>query len=188
MAFGLLSLPTELICHILLLLTPKDICCCAIACKTLRDVAQSTVHVQYKLELYAQGFTETATLDSIADISIKMTSLKKMGLLWRSGFHLNTVFEETVALPGLRYSWPQFMKCGLWWMPSGEDRRLFIRDCKTNAKSSQTWLQHDLPQYTFVIVDPLQDLKVVFSVCLGHTVTDTEQDRPFIWMSFGLVR
>ncbi|KAG1823949.1 uncharacterized protein BJ212DRAFT_1476799 [Suillus subaureus] len=79
-AIGFLSLPTELICHILFLLAPRDLCRCAMTCKTVQNAAQNSIYVQYKLELYAQGFTETRTLNSIS-VDRRMSSLRKLDLV-----------------------------------------------------------------------------------------------------------
>ncbi|KAG1876168.1 hypothetical protein C8R48DRAFT_374371 [Suillus tomentosus] len=110
MAVGLSSLPTELICHILFFLTPKDICRCAITCKIVWNAVQSSVHIQYKLELYAQGLNETdsTNADSIG-IARKMRSLKNLASLWESGCHVNTVFQDVVTRDE-QYMEPQFVK------------------------------------------------------------------------------
>ncbi|KAG2029207.1 hypothetical protein BDR03DRAFT_976008 [Suillus americanus] len=82
MTVGFLSLPTELICHILALLNPKDINRCAMTCNTFRIVVRNSAGIQYKLEIYAQGLisTETATMHSNG-ISGKTCSLKKLAYL-----------------------------------------------------------------------------------------------------------
>ncbi|KAG1898368.1 uncharacterized protein F5891DRAFT_1239269 [Suillus fuscotomentosus] len=187
MAIELFLFPTELIWRILSILAPRDICRCAITCRAFWNMIQNSVHIQYQLELYAQGFIKTATMDSI-DVSREMSSLKRSTSLWRSGLHLNTVLEERLmnstfpehpSLPWLRFG----MKCGLLWMlvQSG----LFIRDYNTNTNLSRTWAIHDLSSQrrpNFLIVDPLQDLVVIVSLSGIITVADTEQDYHAFWV------
>ncbi|KAG0696551.1 hypothetical protein DFH29DRAFT_195343 [Suillus ampliporus] len=174
MVVGLLSLPTELICHILLHLTPRDLSRCATTCKTIGDVAQNSVDIQYQLELYAQGFTEPHTLDC-RDVSRKMCSLKKLTSLWRSDFHLNTVCEEIA--PVVNGHLTQSVKCGTWWIWGQDD--LLIRDFKTTTKLSHTSPRLDWSsQYQnwwlmSVVIDPLQDLVVAVSLPRSTHVTDT---------------
>ncbi|KAG1737458.1 hypothetical protein EDB19DRAFT_958924 [Suillus lakei] len=185
---GIFSLPTELICHILLLLHFRDLSRCALACKTFWHVAQNSVDIQCLFELYSQGFTETPTVDWV-DVSSKMHSLKRLASLWRSDFHLNTVFEEAVAADiANSFFREQSMKYGLWWMYA--EGILFIRGCDTNTKLSQT-----LPMWSFVlpgladvfyvvrsiIIDPLQDLAVAASFETGD-----ERDRHVFSVSFRL--
>ncbi|KAG2125396.1 hypothetical protein DEU56DRAFT_825426, partial [Suillus clintonianus] len=182
-AIGFLSLPTELICFILSLLPPRDLCRCAITCKAVRDAAQNSIHVQYKLELHAQGFTETAALDSI-DVNRKMSSLKRLASLWRSGFHTNTIFQDTNTTSPVSVNLPgrQYVKCGIWWM--WENENIFIRDCNTDRKLSHPFPRHErLSQDRFsgsvrtVVLDPIQDLVVVIPMPGLCTVTGTEQDH-----------
>ncbi|KAG1793512.1 uncharacterized protein HD556DRAFT_1374374 [Suillus plorans] len=188
-AIGIFSLPTELICHILLLLHFKDLSCCVLTCKAFWHVAQNFVDVQFLLELYAQGFTETPTLDWV-DVSSKMYSLRRLASMWQSDFHLNCVSEQTVAIgnilspyiPGL-----QSVKCGIWWM--WVNNRLFIRECDTNFKSTQTWPEQSfgsLVDWPFfvrsVVIDPLQDLAVMVS---SYGVFDM-LDRRVFSMTFRL--
>ncbi|KAG2130838.1 uncharacterized protein EDB93DRAFT_1179126 [Suillus bovinus] len=191
MAVGLLSLPTELICHILLFLTPEDICRCAIICKIVWGAAQNSVHIQYKLELYAQGLNETdsADADSIA-IARKMSSLKNLASLWRSGFHVNTVFQDVVASNDPRIQ-PQSMKCGTLWV--WRMNTLLVRDCKDKTKTSQVWPKHDLFKQSVhihnlvacsVVVDPLQDLVVAISAPSVFHSGDAQQDHPVCWVDF----
>ncbi|KAG2071510.1 hypothetical protein BDR04DRAFT_1098308 [Suillus decipiens] len=183
---GILSLPAELICHILLLLHFKDLSCCVLACKTFWHAAQNFADIQFLFELYAQGLTETPSLDWV-DVSSKMYSLKTLASMWRSDFHLNTIFEETatVDIAGdiLRM---QSVKCGLWWMYSEVTGRLFIRGYDTNTKLSQTLpgpslvSQENFIMLTSVVVDPLQDLVVIV---LGSTNT---QDHDVFSVAFQL--
>ncbi|KAG1872278.1 hypothetical protein F4604DRAFT_1904188, partial [Suillus subluteus] len=187
MAVELFSFPTELIWHILLILTPQDICRCAITCEAFWNVIRNSVRIQYKLELYAQGFTETATLHSIG-VSRKMSLLKKSASLWRSGLHLNTVFEERVmistfpahpSLPSLLSG----MKCGLLWMLVNGD--IFVRDYNTNTNLSRTWALHSLSSQhrpKNLAINPLQDLVVTVSSPDVVTVTDAEQDHHTFWV------
>ncbi|KAG1744119.1 uncharacterized protein EDB91DRAFT_210809 [Suillus paluster] len=185
MAVGFLSLPTELLCHILLLLTPRDLCCGAIpTCKTLCYAVQNSAHIQYKLELYAQGFTETATLDSIG-ISRKMHSLKKLESMWRSDFHVNIVFQAEVTTSATHGA--QYMKSGLWW--TRRDHNLFIQECNPDIKLFRTWPSHSLSlrsQHILqsVIVDPVQDLMVVVSSPSPHVANDADQDHCVFSMEF----
>ncbi|KAG0698520.1 hypothetical protein DFH29DRAFT_877944 [Suillus ampliporus] len=116
-----------------------------------------------------------------------MCSFKKLASLWRSDFRLNTVFEESLVVPWVRSVWsrsvwPQFLKCGFWWMP-GKDH-LFIRDCNTNTDFSQTCPKYNLPQNTSVLVGPLQDVIVVLSNGDRNVIED---EYPVIRMSFALV-
>ncbi|KAG1847602.1 hypothetical protein F4604DRAFT_1975550 [Suillus subluteus] len=181
---GILALPTELICHILLLLTLGDLSRCVSACKTFWHVAQSSSDIQFLFGLYAQGFTDT--LDWV-DVSSKMYSLKRLASMWRSDFYLNPVFEETVAVDIVNYSLDmQSVKCGLWWMYALAAGRLFIRGYGTNTKLSQTWprrslvLQEDIFFFMLrsVAVDPLQDLAVV------AFETGDEQDHDVFSVAF----
>ncbi|KAG1885312.1 uncharacterized protein F5891DRAFT_1064550 [Suillus fuscotomentosus] len=192
MAVGLSSLPTELICHILLFLTPKDICRCAITCKIVWDAVQNSVHIQYKLELYAQGLNETdsTNADSIG-IASKMCSLKNLASLWRSGFHVNTVFQDAVTRDE-QYMEPQFVKCGTLWVWRMND--LLIRDCKKKTKPPQMWPEdglfqqshtHNLTRHS-VVVDPLQDLVVAISSPPTLTWDDARQDQLIFWVDFWL--
>ncbi|KAG2032136.1 hypothetical protein BDR03DRAFT_63270 [Suillus americanus] len=180
---GFLSLPAELICYILFLLTPRDLCRCAIAtCKIFRDAAQDSVQIQHKLELFAQGFTEIITRDSI-DFVKKNSSLKKSAFMSRSDFHVNTVFQEAVPTPHAATQETQFMKCGLWWMSRDDD--LLIHECSTNA--TRTWPNHSLspmPQHDLVsvIVDPLQDLVVTISLPHSIDVHHSVQAHHIFWL------
>ncbi|KAG1726607.1 hypothetical protein EDB19DRAFT_226184 [Suillus lakei] len=118
-----------------------------------------------------------------------MHSLKRLASLWRSDFHLNTVFEEAVAADiANSFFREQSMKYGLWWMYA--EGILFIRGCDTNTKLSQT-----LPMWSFVlpgladvfyvvrsiIIDPLQDLAVAASFETGD-----ERDHHVFSVSFRL--
>ncbi|KAG1766858.1 hypothetical protein EV702DRAFT_785613 [Suillus placidus] len=189
-AIGFLSLPTELICHILCFLTPRDLCRCAMTCKTTQNAAQSSIHVQYKLELYAQGFTETRTLNSIG-VHRRMSSLKRLVTLWQSVFHASTVFEDAVSSIKINFPDLQYMKCGIWWTWDGDN--IFIRDCNTNIKLShsfprrqqfsQDWLPRSVRS---VVLDPIQDLVVVVpfpGICI---VTGAEQNRHIFSVEFRL--
>ncbi|KAG2139172.1 uncharacterized protein EDB93DRAFT_703106 [Suillus bovinus] len=189
MTIELFSLPTELTWHILLILDPREICRCAMTCKTFWNMIQNSVHIQYKLELYAQGFTETATLDLIG-VSRRMSSLRNLASLWRSGLHLNTILEERVmistfpehpSLPWLRFG----MKCGILWMLI--QGGLFIKDYNANTDLSCTWAIHDLSSQhrpEFLTMDPLQDLVVIVSLpgVVTVTVTNVEQDHHAFWV------
>ncbi|KAG2749490.1 hypothetical protein P692DRAFT_20462110 [Suillus brevipes Sb2] len=189
-AIGFLSLPTELICHIICFLTPRDLCRCAMTCKTVRNAAQNSIHVQYKLELYAQGFIETRTLNSLG-VDKRMSSLKKLVTLWRPVFHASTVFEGSVSpvmdyLPGIQY-----VKCGIWWMCDNDN--LFIRDCNTNIKLSHSFPRHEqfsqdrLPgPVRSVVFDPIQNLVVLVSLPGICIVTNAEQGRHIFSMEFRL--
>ncbi|KAG2053029.1 hypothetical protein BDR06DRAFT_485445 [Suillus hirtellus] len=84
--------------HIVLLLHFKDSSCSA--CKTFWHVAQNFADIPCVLELYAQGFMETLTLDWV-DISSKMHSFKKLASMWQSDFHLNSVLKKQQLEPGL---------------------------------------------------------------------------------------
>ncbi|KAG2115505.1 hypothetical protein DEU56DRAFT_840705 [Suillus clintonianus] len=190
-ATGFLSLPIELICYILILLTPRDVSRCAVTCKFFSGVVRNSVDIQYKLELYAQGFinTEIATMDSFG-ISSKMHSLKKLASLWRSDFHANTVFETSFAAAEPLFAMPAkciSLKCGLWW---GHMRDFLIRDCNTNPKLSRTWSKDDLfPQSVlpgFVTFHALQDLMVVLPWPDSFTVTDAGQDHYVFLVEFRL--
>ncbi|OAX37297.1 hypothetical protein K503DRAFT_857449 [Rhizopogon vinicolor AM-OR11-026] len=191
MEVGFLSIPAELICHILLFLSPTDICHCATTCKTVWRIARKSVHVQYELEIYAQGFMETATL-SLIDSSTKLSSLKKLSSLWRSNYwHAKTVFEEVVnTVHGVPLSGVQSVKCGIWWMWA--QGNLFIRDCNANAKLSRTWPTNGLSVSTqhlllcSVIVDPLQDLVIALSSQTPFTVVDAGQDYRVFLVEFRL--
>ncbi|KAG0692268.1 hypothetical protein DFH29DRAFT_540297 [Suillus ampliporus] len=121
-----------------------------------------------------------------------MCSLKKLASLWRSDFHLNTVFEEAVV--GSDYeqlrgsSKGQFVKCGLWcW---DELHNFFIRDCSTNTNLSRTWPLHSLhSQHLFehhVNADPLQDVVVIVSAPRVIIVTDGGQDQAVFWVGIRL--
>ncbi|OJA13455.1 hypothetical protein AZE42_02303 [Rhizopogon vesiculosus] len=188
MAVGFLSLPAELICHILFLLTPRDICHCATTCKTVCDAARNSVDIQYKLELYAQGFTETATLDSV-DVPTKMSSLKKLASLWRSDFYAKTVFEEVAAgTDDEDFSERQYMKCGFWWMWA--QRNLFVRDCNASITLSRKWPTHNFSaEHQFlrsIIVDPLQDLVITVSSQISFVVIDAGQNHHVFLVEFWL--
>ncbi|KAG2125406.1 hypothetical protein DEU56DRAFT_825476 [Suillus clintonianus] len=187
MAVGLLSLPIELICHILLILTPGDLCHCITTCKIVWDAAQNSVHIQYKLELYAQGFNETGatTPDSIG-VSTKMCSLKRLGSSWRSDFHTNTVFEDRVVCSDeLQLQGIQSAKCGIWWMARWEreweqaNLRVLIRECKANTTHSNITLrglvsQHHHWRPRSIVIDPLQNLVVAISSAARIDMPNTE--------------
>ncbi|KAG1753380.1 hypothetical protein EDB19DRAFT_1668979 [Suillus lakei] len=175
MAVGLLSLPTELICHILLFSTPRDLCRFAITCKIVWNAARNSLHIQYKLELYAQGFNETsATIPDSNDVSRKMYSLKKLASLWRSEFRINTVFQAGVAASYELFPGTQSMKCGTWWM--------WERGGANATHSNTTWPRRGLLRphrdrsLTSVVVDPLQDLVVAFSASDRLQMPNTELD------------
>ncbi|KAG2338090.1 hypothetical protein BDR05DRAFT_729085 [Suillus weaverae] len=192
MAVGLSSLPTELICHILLFLTPEDLCRCALTCKTVRDATQNSVHIQYKLELYAQGLNETdATGADSTSIARKMCSLKNMAFLWRSNFHVNTVFQDAVSSDE-HFLGPQSVKCGTLWV--WRTNSLLIRDCKKRTKLPHVWPEHSLfKQFGHshglimhsVVVDPLQDLVVAVSSPMFN-LDDSQQDHLVFWVDFWL--
>lgn len=203
MVVGFLSLPTELTCHILLFLPPKDLTRCTIVrcfhssfsfrltstlrqtCKTVHDAARNSVPIQYKLELYAQGLDETVTLNS-TDVSKKMHFLEKLASLWRSDFDAKTVF-------GLRADsdhWNGQWKCGFWWTwleYEGSDN-LFIWDCNAGLELAHPC--KEVPKHTpcpdgyaldMVAVDPLQDLMILlFSSCESteaNTYTWPQHDK-----------
>ncbi|KAG2050321.1 hypothetical protein BDR06DRAFT_998672, partial [Suillus hirtellus] len=83
-AVGFLSLPTELICHILILLNPRDISCCAMTCNIFWLVVWNSVYIQYKLEIHVQGLigTGTAAMNSSSVSRKRLCSLKKLASLW----------------------------------------------------------------------------------------------------------
>ncbi|KAG2125419.1 hypothetical protein DEU56DRAFT_825580 [Suillus clintonianus] len=186
---GFLSLPTELICYILFLLTPRDLCRCAIAaCKTFRDAAQNCVRIQHKLELFARGIIETTTQDSIQYFKTN-SSLKKFVFMSQSDFHVNTIFQKAVAAAPTTTKEAQFMKYGLWWTSREED--LLIQECNTNTR---TWPNHNLspmPQHVLapVIVDPLQDLVITISLprFVLVNVHNVKQDHHVFWLEFRML-
>ncbi|KAG2358892.1 hypothetical protein BDR07DRAFT_1416399 [Suillus spraguei] len=189
MAVGLLSLPTELICYILILLNPRDVSHCAMTCNTFLVAVRNSVEIQYKLEIYAQGLisTETATTKSDS-ISSKMRSFKKLASMWQSDFHANIIFETAVAtaIPHALGIPPpiQSVKCGLWWTHLAS-KKFCVQDCRTNTKLSRTWSENDwLPD--FDAFDPLQDLIVIFSSPHSFTVTNAEQDHRIFSVEFRL--
>ncbi|KAG1856417.1 hypothetical protein F4604DRAFT_1798117 [Suillus subluteus] len=183
-----LSLPAELICHILFLLTPRDLCCCAIAtCKAFRDAAQNSMQIQHKLELFAQGFTETITWDSI-DFVKENSSLKKSAFTSQSDFHVNTIFQGAVPTAHAATQETQSMKCGLWCMSRDSD--LLTQACSTNA--TRTWPNHSLspmPQHDLaaVIVDPLQDLVVTISLPDSIDVHNSVQAQHVFWLKIRML-
>ncbi|KAG1902595.1 uncharacterized protein F5891DRAFT_1171940 [Suillus fuscotomentosus] len=191
MAVGFLSLPTELICHILILLNPRDISRCALTCNIFWLVVRNSVHIQYKLEIYAQGLTSTgATTMNSTGISKKtLCSLKTLASLWRSDFHATTTFETVVAISVTEYI-PflpiQDVKCGLWWSCSLGEDKFYIQGCGTNPTLSRTFVG-DFDGFLTTTFDPLQDLMVV---CSEHhddvTVTDAKQDYHVCWVEFRL--
>ncbi|KAG2107065.1 uncharacterized protein F5147DRAFT_220932 [Suillus discolor] len=188
MAVGFLSLPTELICHILILLNPRDISRCAMTCNILWLVVRNSVYIQYKLEIYAQGLTSTgaATMNSTGVSKKTLCSLKKLASLWQSDFHASTTFETVVTtvatwermLPAI-----QDVKCGLWWSHSLDEDKFYIQGCGTNPTLSRTWSIGDVEG--FFTFDPLQDLMVVRSEPDDVvTVTDAKQDYHVCWVEF----
>ncbi|KAG2130831.1 uncharacterized protein EDB93DRAFT_1179089 [Suillus bovinus] len=186
-AIEFLSLPTELICHILSLLTPRDLCRCAMTCKIVRNAAQNSIHIQYKLELHAQGFTETRTLNSI-DVDSRMSSLKRWVTFWPSVFHASSVFEDAVPIMNL-HSGIQHMKCGIWWMWDNDN--FYIRDCNTNIKLSHSFSRYEQffqgrmsGSVRSVVLDPIQDLVVVILFPDIYTVTGAEQGRHIFSVEF----
>ncbi|KAG1800425.1 uncharacterized protein HD556DRAFT_1035629 [Suillus plorans] len=194
MAVGFLSLPTELICHILILLHPRDISRCAMTCNIFWLVVQNSVYIQYKLEIYAQGLisTGTVTMNSTGAFRKSLCSLKKLASLWRSDFHATTTFETvvTTAATYLPVSWEhmlpiQNVQCGLWWSDSPEEDEFYIQGCGTNPTLSQTWPIGDAKG--FFTFDPLQDLMVVCSEPDDDVaVTDAKQDYHVCWVEFRL--
>ncbi|KAG2151246.1 uncharacterized protein EDB93DRAFT_307492 [Suillus bovinus] len=112
-----------------------------------------------------------------------MYPLKRLASMWRSDFHLNPVFEETVAVDIVSPYTPalQSMKRGLWWMYA--NYKLLIRGCDANTKPNHTWPEQILvwPEFFFpprlFVIDPLQDLAV--SVSYGN-----RQDRCVFSMEF----
>jgi len=152
-------------------------------------VAQN-VNVQHKLELYAQGFTETASLGPV-DSFTKICSLKKLSSLWHLSdfWHAKTVLKESVdtTVYGRRLSGIQSVKCGIWWMWAQDN--VFIRDCNVNAKLSGTWparslsTQHQLLILS-AIVDPLQDLVITLSSQNPVYVIDAGQDYHVFLVQF----
>jgi len=148
------------------------------------------VQIQYKLELHAQGYTETATLDSI-DVSRKMYLLKELASLWGPDFHVNTVFEEAVAVTPAHDHMilgTRSMKYGFWWM--WREGNLIIRDCNTNTKLSRTWPRDAWPvehqSLRSVIVDTLQNLVVLVYLYDSINVDDAEQDHNILLVEFRL--
>ncbi|KAG2050310.1 hypothetical protein BDR06DRAFT_646468 [Suillus hirtellus] len=191
MAVGFLSLPTELICHILILLNPRDISRCAMTCNIFWLAVRNSVYIQYKLEIYAQGLTSTGTATMVSTGVFKKTlcSLKKLASLWRSDFHASTTFGTVVTTVA---TWErvlpiQDVKCGLWWLHSLEEYKFYIQGCGTNPTLSRTWSIGDDAEGFFTF-DPLQDLMVVCSEP-DHddvTVTDAKQDYHVCWVEFRL--
>ncbi|KAG1800433.1 uncharacterized protein HD556DRAFT_1305190 [Suillus plorans] len=155
MAVGFLSLPTELICHILILLNPRDISRCALGLTS----------------------TGTATMNPTGVSKKTLCSLKKLASLWRSDFHASTTFETVVTTVA---KWERMLpiqdvKCGLWWLHSLEEYKFYIQGCGTNPTLSRTWSIGDTEG--FFTFDPLQDLMVVCSEPDDDvTVTDATQD------------
>ncbi|KAG1800430.1 uncharacterized protein HD556DRAFT_1036715 [Suillus plorans] len=188
---GFLSLPTELICHILILLNPRDISRCAMTCNIFWLAVRNSVYIQYKLEIYAQGLisTGTAAMDSTGVSSKTLCSLKKLATLWRSDFHATTTFETVVTAAATwgRMLPIQDVKCGLWWTRSLDEHKFYIQSCGTNLTLSRTWSIGDGVQGFLTTFDPLQDLMVV---CSEHhhyvAVTDAEQDYPVCRVEFRL--
>ncbi|KAG1825240.1 hypothetical protein EV424DRAFT_1602907 [Suillus variegatus] len=193
MAVGFLSLPTELICHILILLHPRDISRCAMTCNIFWLAVQNSVYIQYKLEIYAQGLisTGTVTMNSTGVFRKTLCSLKKLASLWRSDFHATTTFETVVTTTAtyLPVSWEhvlpiQNVKCGLWWSDSPEEDEFYIQGCGTNPTLSRTWSIGNAER--FFTFDPLQDLMVVCSDPDDISVTDGKQDHHVCWVEFRL--
>ncbi|KAG0696545.1 hypothetical protein DFH29DRAFT_195043 [Suillus ampliporus] len=153
-------------------------------CKTFCAAAQNSVHIQHKLDLYAQGFTETATLD-LMDFFSKRSSFKKLVSMWQSDFHVNTIFQEAVAAAATRGT--QYMKCGLLWMVT-DDGNLFTRECNTNSKLSWTWPGRSLSFMPYelksVMVDPLQDLVVVAFDHDSWVIVDNVEDHHIFQLDF----
>ncbi|OAX38820.1 hypothetical protein K503DRAFT_856435 [Rhizopogon vinicolor AM-OR11-026] len=140
--------------------------------------------MQYKLELYAQGFTDTATLDSI-DVYRKMHLLEKLASLWRSDFRAKTVSE---AVDG---PYSGRLQSAKWWMWNCS---LFIRHCNsvTNVERSWPWLTQSFsPQQLLlmrlsIVVDPLQDLVGSVFATYQLTVTDVRQEYQVFVVEFRL--
>lgn len=197
MEVGFLSLPIELICYVtsycslhlgtFLAVQQSAVFPLSVfppmltSCKTICDAARNSAHIQYKLELHAQGFTDITTLDSIS-VSRKMRSLEKLTSLWRSDFQAKTVSKKTTG-GHIDGQW----KCGIWWdwlghIEDDDDDNLFIWDSNTNIELSQEW--PGVPIHGFskdvelkvVVFDPLQDLVVSLFSISGVTVTDFRQD------------
>ncbi|KAG1804358.1 hypothetical protein EV424DRAFT_303624 [Suillus variegatus] len=185
---GFLSLPTELICHILTLLNPRDISRCAMTCNIFWLAVRNSVYIQYKLEIYAQGLigTGTATMNSTGVSRKTLCSLKKLASLWRSDFHATTTFETVVTTAAATWGRMlriQDVKCGLWWARSLDGTKFYIEGCGTNPTLSRTWSICGGAQGFLTTFDPLQDLMVVCSDrCV--TVTDAEQDYHVCWVEF----
>ncbi|KAG0700283.1 hypothetical protein DFH29DRAFT_932997 [Suillus ampliporus] len=155
---GLLSLPIELICQILFLLDPRDLSRCAITCKTVRAAALNSVDIQYKLELYAQGFAETSypKLDAVTPVSNH--------------------------LPGMQY-----VKCGIWWIWENDNIfiRDWNTNCKlSHSWSKHDLFRYWFPRS--LVIDPLQDLAVVVPIPGLCTVTETDQDYHVFSVEFRL--
>ncbi|KAG2357425.1 hypothetical protein BDR07DRAFT_1490690 [Suillus spraguei] len=163
MAVGLLSLPTELICYILILLNPRDVSHCAMTCNTFLVAVRNSVEIQYKLEIYAQGLisTETATTKSDS-ISSKMRSFKKLASMWQSDFHANTIFETAVATTiHMLYASPTNPVCEMW----------TLVDAPGIEKILRSGLQNEYKTL------PDMDLIVIFYSPHSFTVTNAEQDQ-----------
>lgn len=123
-----------------------------------------------------------------------MHTLKNLASLWRSGFHINTVFQDVVS-PHLILG-PHTVKCecGTLWVWSMDDN-LLIRDCTTKTKFSHVWPEHGLFKQLghpygltseSVIVDPLQDLVVAVSSPHMFNVDYSQQDHLLLWVDFWL--
>ncbi|KAG1879554.1 hypothetical protein C8R48DRAFT_686078 [Suillus tomentosus] len=191
MAVGFLSLPTELICHILILLHPRDISRCAMTCNIFWLVVQNSVYIQYKLEIYAQGLisTGTVTMNSTGVSKKTLCSLKKNQSLWRSDFHATTTFETVVTTAATwgRMLPIQDVKCGLWWSHSLRENKFYIQGCDPNPTLSQTWSIAGDVGSSLTTFDALQDLIVVCSEHpYGVNVTNAKQDYHVCWVEFRL--
>ncbi|KAG1879542.1 hypothetical protein C8R48DRAFT_830169 [Suillus tomentosus] len=190
MAVGFLSLPTELICHILILLNPRDIDSCAMTCNIFWLAVRNSVYIQCKLEIYAQSLisTGTATTNPTGVSRKILCSLKKLASLWRSDFHATTTFETVVTTAA---TWErtlpiQDVKCGLWWTHSLGENKFYIQGCDPNPTLSRAWSIGDVEGH-LTTFDPLQDLIVV---CSEHDyyvdVTNANQDYHVCWVEFRL--
>jgi hypothetical protein len=122
-----------------------------------------------------------------------MCSLKNFASLWRSGFYVNTVFQDVVTSDVHDYIIePLFVKCGILWV--WRMNSLLIRDCNKMTKLPHVWPQHDLfeqsrrqrgPVMRSIVVDPLQDLVVAISSPDAFDFHDDEHYLAF-WVDFWL--
>jgi hypothetical protein len=93
-AMDLLNLPRELLVEILCFLDLSDLISCKLTNRLLRDIVQTSVNIQYRMDLQFHGLTNNSACS--LTIAERHTQLKARENAWEQ---LETNFQHTIAVP-----------------------------------------------------------------------------------------